>query len=146
MPASKSEFKKYKKYIKKQLSGMMPVLVRIAMGDFSAKIKVPEKENEFTGLLVALNLMIEELKAIKEAERRSEKARKSAERSKVEALIEVKKNLEREVQKRTRELQNKVEELEKFNKIAIGRELKMVALKKEAERLKKDLVKNKQLN
>ena len=143
MPTSKSEFKKYKKYIKKQLSGMMPVLVKIALGDFSAKIKIPEKENEFTGLLVALNLMIEELRVTKETERKTEKARKEAERSKIEALTEAKKNLEREVQKRTKELQNKVRELEKFNKIAIGRELKMVARKKEVEEFKKELGKYK---
>lgn len=37
------------------------------------------------------------------------------------------------------EIKKKVEELERLNKLAIGRELKMVALKKEIEKLKKEL-------
>ena len=39
------------------------------------------------------------------------------------------KNLERKVEDRTQELRTKNEELEKFNKIAVGRELKMLELK-----------------
>jgi PAS domain S-box-containing protein len=44
-----------------------------------------------------------------------------------------------EIKEKEKELQNKVKELEKLNKLAIGRELKMVALKKEIERIKKEL-------
>lgn len=46
-----------------------------------------------------------------------------------------------EVAERTGELEARVKELERMNKIMIGRELKMVELKKEIEKLKK-LVKN----
>jgi len=55
-------------------------------------------------------------------------------------ITEIKKfreSLEEKVRERTRELRNKVEELEKFHELAVGRELKMVELKKEIERLKK---------
>lgn len=54
-------------------------------------------------------------------------------------ITEIKKSqelLEEKVKERTRELQLKIEELEKFQKITIGRELKMIELKKEIERLK----------
>ncbi|MBZ9572450.1 PAS domain S-box protein [Patescibacteria group bacterium] len=47
--------------------------------------------------------------------------------------------LKRQVSERTKELQKKMEELEKFRKVAVGRELKMIELKKEIERLKKEL-------
>ncbi len=40
------------------------------------------------------------------------------------------------VEKRSRELQGKIEELEKFRKIVIARELKMVELKNEIKRLR----------
>lgn len=50
---------------------------------------------------------------------------------------EYQEKLERTVRERTKELQKEVEELEKFYKLTIGRELKMVELKKEIERLKK---------
>lgn len=51
------------------------------------------------------------------------------------------KELTVEVSKRTAELEDRVEELERLNKTMIGRELKMVELKKEIEKMKK-LVKN----
>ena len=35
-----------------------------------------------------------------------------------------------------------MEELEKFNRLAVGRELKMIELKKEIERLKEELGKD----
>jgi len=56
-----------------------------------------------------------------------------------EKLKRAKENLETEVAERTRELQAKVLELEKFNKVAVGRELKMVELKEEIVQLKKQL-------
>ena len=52
----------------------------------------------------------------------------------VKALQE---NLEKKVKKRTKELQERVEELERFHKLTVGRELKMVELKEEIENLKK---------
>ena len=45
-------------------------------------------------------------------------------------------NLERVVAERTKELQKKIEELEKYKKVTVGRELKMVEMKKQMEELK----------
>jgi len=47
--------------------------------------------------------------------------------------------LEEKVKKRTEELKERVEELERFQKITVGRELKMVELKKEIEKLETKL-------
>lgn len=52
-------------------------------------------------------------------------------------LREYAKKLSIEVTKRTSELEVRVKELERMNKIMVGRELKMVELKKEIESLKK---------
>ncbi len=46
------------------------------------------------------------------------------------------KNLEEEVGQRTQELEKKLKELEKTNKLMIGREIKMIELKKEIKELK----------
>jgi nitrate/nitrite-specific signal transduction histidine kinase len=45
--------------------------------------------------------------------------------------------LERAVEKRTKELQDKVNVLERLNKLSIGRELKMIELKDRAKKLEK---------
>lgn len=66
---------------------------------------------------------------------------KAALEIKVEArtrkLRELSKNLEGEVRERTRDLEIKVEELERFNRLSVDRELKMIELKKEIKDLKK---------
>ncbi len=48
----------------------------------------------------------------------------------ITAFKELQGSLEQKVQERTKELQQRVEELERFRKLTIGRELKMIELKK----------------
>jgi methyl-accepting chemotaxis protein len=64
-------------------------------------------------------------------------------RARTKALNELAQSLEEKVKERTKELQNKVEELERFYKLAVGRELKMTELKKEIKKLKEELEKYK---
>lgn len=54
-------------------------------------------------------------------------------------MQELAKSLEEKVKERTKELQKRVNELEKFHKVTVGRELKMVELKKEVKRLNEEL-------
>ncbi|MCA9388195.1 HAMP domain-containing protein [Candidatus Berkelbacteria bacterium] len=54
-------------------------------------------------------------------------------------LSSAKKSLETKVVERTEDLEKQVKKLKQFNKIAIGRELKMVELKKENKKLKAEL-------
>jgi PAS domain S-box-containing protein len=54
-----------------------------------------------------------------------------------EQLKEYTKRLTQEVAKRTAELEVRVKELERVNKIMVGREMKMIELKAELEKLKK---------
>ena len=58
-------------------------------------------------------------------------------------LKELAESLDTQVKQRTKELQEKIGELERFQRLAVGRELKMIELKKEIERLKKELGENK---
>lgn len=51
-------------------------------------------------------------------------------------LEELKNNLEKRVEERTKELGEKVKELERFQSLMVGREIKMIELKKEVEKLK----------
>jgi len=56
-------------------------------------------------------------------------------------LKKIQKEMEEKIKLRTRDLREKVEELERFHKIAVGRELKMIELKEEIEKLKEELKK-----
>jgi len=58
-------------------------------------------------------------------------------------LRELTEGQEEMIKERTKELQEKINELEKFSRLAVGRELKMVTLKEEIEKLKKELEKSK---
>lgn len=57
-------------------------------------------------------------------------------------LKELTVNLEKRVQERTRELEKKIKELERFYRVTVGRELKMIELKKEIKKIKASSGKN----
>jgi hypothetical protein len=63
-------------------------------------------------------------------------------RARTEELEEEKLSLEGKVQERTKELQGKINEMEKFQKVVIGRELKMVELKKEIDKIRGGSIKS----
>lgn len=83
---------------------------------------------------------------VKERTDELEKTRKKLEEAKTVLEIKVKartkelneftEDLEGQIEKRTKEFQERVEELEKFHKITVGRELKMIELKKEIKKMK----------
>ena len=61
----------------------------------------------------------------------------------ISSLKELQYEMETKVEERTKELQGKIEEMEKFQKLAVGRELKMIGLKEEIKKLKEELEKTK---
>lgn len=69
----------------------------------------------------------------------SEKILKIKVKARTKQLEELAENLRKESSEKEKELKKKVKELERFNKLAIGRELKMIELKKEIEKLKEEL-------
>jgi len=63
-----------------------------------------------------------------------------------EKIAEYIKNLEIKVTERTKDLANQIKELEALNKTMVGRELKMVELKKEIKELRKRIKNNNEKN
>jgi PAS domain S-box-containing protein len=61
-------------------------------------------------------------------------------------LKKLQEGLEEKVKERTREFQERIDELERFHRLMVGRELKMIELKKEIKRLKEELEKYKDLH
>jgi len=58
-------------------------------------------------------------------------------RANIVALEEEKVSLEKKVKERTKELQERIDELERFRRLTVGRELKMIELKKKIKEMKK---------
>ena len=79
-------------------------------------------------------------RGLEEAQKRLENVNVELEKKVTERtaeLMKLKENLEKTVEERTKELQVKLEELERFHDLTVGREMKMIELKKEIEKLKK---------
>lgn len=60
-------------------------------------------------------------------------------KARTQELEELTKSLDRKVKERTTQLETRINELEKFHKLTIGRELKMAELKKEIKKLKEEI-------
>lgn len=101
----------------------------------------------------AINTEFELKKLTLELQKRVEERTKELEEAKTileikvvartKELRELAESLEEKVKERTRELQKRVEELERFHKLTVGRELKMVELKKEIKKIKEEFEKYK---
>lgn len=111
------ELKKYRAYVRKRLSELTPILQKTAVGDFLQKIKIPSKEDEFSEIYVGLNLMMEDLKELEETRRKTEEERRKTEGERQKRLVE----------------------LERWRQLTTERELKMIELKKEIERLTEEV-------
>ena len=105
---------KYKKYVSGKLESLTPIFQKIATGDFSVEVELPQKEDEFTPLIVSLSIILDDLK-----------------------------KLDKENKEKQEILKKRVDELERFRKLTMDRELKMIELKKELEELKKQKADNK---
>ncbi|PIQ74991.1 MAG: hypothetical protein COV84_03550 [Candidatus Portnoybacteria bacterium CG11_big_fil_rev_8_21_14_0_20_40_15] len=64
--------------------------------------------------------------------------------SDITELKKLQKDLEKKVEERTKQLKEKIDEMERFNRLAVGREIKMVELKQEIENLRNQLGKMKE--
>lgn len=109
----------------KPLSELNDSVVAIGKGDFTKRTDVSSKD-EFGHLASAFNVMTENVQRLQET--------KIAERT--SGLKSEKTDLERIVVERTADLNKKLAELERANRLMVDRELKMIELKKENEILK----------
>jgi hypothetical protein len=130
---SETELSKYKKYVSSRLGELSPLLQKYAVGDFDQKIVIPEKEDEFTELLVGLSLMVDDIKElIKDQAVAAAKA--AVAEAELKHLGEVR-ALNTRLTATIKELKEANEDLSKFHEVAVDRELEMIELKNEINAL-----------
>lgn len=98
---------------------------------------------EINDLTTTFNETIGDLKEYKANLEEAKEVLEIKVKARTSELEELAGSLEEKVKERTKELQEKIDELEGFYHLAVGRELKMIALKEEIEKLKKELGKDK---
>jgi len=111
--------------ITKPIISLRDAAIEIGKGKLETKIDIKTKD-EIGELASAFDQMTKDLQ-----------------KSRVE-LEKYSKELEKKVGERTKELESKMTELERFNKLAVGRELKMIELKKTIKKLEAQLKKDRQ--
>lgn len=98
------ELENYKVNTAKKISQLTPFLQRAATGEFSGgSIPVPEKEDEFTELLVGLKLMLDDLGEL-------DQEREKSEAEKIEAIKKTEEDRRKLAEQYSKELEGKVEE------------------------------------
>lgn len=109
---------------------------------FISRKLVLQPAEEIAKLNLQLKELTEELdKKVKERTKELEEERASLEikvQARTKELRELAQSLDQKVKERTKELEERIRELEEFHRLTVGRELKMVELKEEIERLKKE--------
>lgn len=110
----------------------------IGRGNFDHRIKV-DSGDELEDLASAFNKMAQDLKRFHESMKETEQVLKIRVKAKTRELRQLNEELEQRVQERTKELKKRIEELERFHRLTVGREKKMIELKKENKRLREEL-------
>ena len=128
----------YARYLIISIGKLIRGAQKIARGDYNVKIKIRTKD-ELEVLGETFNKMARELKGKTEELQESRKALEVKVKARTIELEELTKSLEEKVRERTKELQERLNQLERFHKLTVGRELKMVELKKIIKELEKKL-------
>lgn len=114
----------------------------IGKGNLGYQIKI-KTGDEIEELSKAFNKMAEDLGKSRAALEKEKVSLEIKVKARTKELEELAKSLEDKVKERTKELQKRIDELERFHRLTVGREIKMINLKKEIEELKKELEKYK---
>jgi len=129
---------KRKNFLKKIIKG----IEEVGKGNFDYEIKI-DSRGGLGKVVLLFNEMARQLKQTKTASEETKAALEIKLLARTEELEELAESREDIIEKRTKELLERLEELEKFHRLAVGRELKMIELKKELKELEARVKKQK---
>lgn len=124
--------------ILKPLRNLLEAVSEVKKGNLNVRVEA-EIRDEIGELASQFNSMILELKSARELLEEEKEVLEIRVKARTQELEELAQNLEKRVKERTKELEERIEELEKFHRLTVGRELKMVEMKKEIEKLQREL-------
>src|ERR1051325_7903715 len=55
----RKELETYRKKVLEKIRGLLPVFAKASIGNFSTDVKIPDRVDEFTGLYVGVQVMLE---------------------------------------------------------------------------------------
>jgi methyl-accepting chemotaxis protein len=127
------------------LTQMIQLCEKVRKGDLRAQVKIKSK-TEIGQLAAAFNRMIKDLSKYHVALEESKNVLEVRVRARTKELEELSERQEDTIQEKTKQLRKRVNELERFYKLTVGRELKMIELKKEINKIKQELKNKKPKN
>jgi methyl-accepting chemotaxis protein len=122
----------------KPLSSLKKGVDIIGRGDLNHRVVVNTK-NEIEELAQSFNKMVDNLQQSQIATEKSKQMLEIKVKERTKELQDLTGSLEEKVKEKTKELQQRINELEKFHNVTVGRELKMIELKKKVEELEKKI-------
>ncbi len=120
----------------KPLNKLLDAVNEAKKGNLDIRVKVISSD-EIGELSEEFNSMIAQLKDTKEVLEDEKTVLEIRVRARTKELEELAQGLDEKIKERTRELQGRIEQLERFHRLTVGREIKMLELKKELDALKK---------
>lgn len=124
--------------ILKPLKELLDIVREVGRGNLDVKANIKARD-EIGDLANEFNLMVNKLKSARETIQEEKSILEIKVRARTNELQELAQSLDEKVKDRTKELQERVEELERFHRLTVGREMKMLELKKENEKLRNKL-------
>jgi nitrate/nitrite-specific signal transduction histidine kinase len=107
---------------------------KVRKGDLDVRLEI-KSQNEIGELIATFNKMISDLKKSQTSFKEARDILEIKVKARTKELEEVVANQEEVIKKRTKDLQDRIEKLERFRRLTVGRELKMIELKNNLRQL-----------